>query len=72
MLISSPMRVLVWMGVGVGEGAVVCVCVCVCVYVSTLWLRWTNVSVLLSNMKFREGRELEHGGKLKNTAKVQA
>ena len=35
------------------------VCVCECVY--TLWLRWTDVSVLLSNMKFREGRELEHG-----------
>ena len=74
MLISSPMRVLVWVGVGVGvgvgEGTAVCVCVCECVY--TLWLRWTDVSVLLSNMKFREGRELEHGRKLKNTTKVQA
>ena len=39
---------------------------------STLWLRWTDASVLLSDMKFREGRELEHGGILKNTAKVQA
>ena len=30
------------------------------------------MSVLLSNMKFRKGRELEHGGKLENTTKVQA